>query len=66
MLRLAVVVCLMIPSAAFAGENRRSFQVGITITGKVNSMPGGKSAGNSKTPSTQRPALLRPNMSSGR
>lgn len=34
MLRLAVVLCLLWPAAAFAGQARGQFQVGIIITGK--------------------------------
>ncbi len=34
MWRLAVVLCLLWPSAVFAGQTRGQLQVGIVITGK--------------------------------
>ena len=37
MWRPAVVLCLLIPSAGFAGETTGQLQVGITITGKSGS-----------------------------
>ena len=37
MRRLAIVLCLLSPSAVFAGETRGQLQVGITITGKSGS-----------------------------
>jgi len=59
MWRCVVVFTLVVMSAAEAGQVRSSFQVGLTITGRVNSAPVGTSIGRASVPLPRpRPAAL--------